>query len=220
MIREILKLLNRDNLQVQALSECYEMLDMCHTMVRASVESLRHSDSAEVDVDIYQMDRRLNSFERDVRRKVMTHLALGNTADIAAGLTLVSIVIDLERIGDYTKNIYDLAVDHPTRLSAGDHEKALEAIERTALENFDRTVKAFKQGDIEESRKLMTEYKLDISKQCRELERELVAGNTTLSISDGVGLALYLRFLKRISAHSRNLISSLVNPVDRIGYGE
>ncbi len=77
-----------------------------------------------------------------------------------------------------------------------------------------------KQGDIEESRKLMTEYKLDISKQCRELERELVAGNTTLSISDGVGLALYLRFLKRISAHSRNLISSLVNPVDRIGYAE
>ena len=220
MIREILQLLNKDNLQVQALTECYEMLDLCQTMVHASVESLRHSEDASVEVDIYEMDKKLNSFERDVRRKVMTHLSLRRTADISSGLVLVSIVIDLERIGDYTKNIYDLAVDHPTRLSAGDHEKALEAIERTALENFDRTVKAFKQGDIEESRKLMTEYKLDISKQCRELERELVAGNTTLSISDGVGLALYLRFLKRISAHSRNLISSLVNPVDRIGYGE
>ena len=33
-------------------------------------------------------------------------------------------------------------------------------------------------------------------------------------------VALYLRFLKRISAHSRNLISSVVNPFDRIGYRE
>jgi phosphate transport system protein len=209
MLREILKLLNRDNLQVQALSECYEMLDMCHTMVRASVRSLRETDTDEVDVDVYQMDRRLNSFERDVRRKVMTHLSLGNTADIASGLTLVSIVIDLERIGDYTKNIYDLARAHPTRLHAGEHEEVVSAVEQTTLENFDRTVKAFKTGDIDEARKLMVEYKADISKQCAEVEGRLVRGET-----------LFMRFLKRISAHSRNLVSSLVNPVDRIGYEE
>jgi hypothetical protein len=46
MISDILKLLSKDNLQVQALSQCYEMLDMCQTMVKASVESLRHSDTA------------------------------------------------------------------------------------------------------------------------------------------------------------------------------
>jgi len=220
MIRQILKLLNKDNLQVQALSECYEMLDLCHTMVRASVETLRNSDTGEVDVDIYKMDQRLNSFERDVRRKVMTHLSLGNTADIASGLTLVSIVIDLERIGDYTKNIYDLAVNHPGRLTVGEHEAEVKSLERTALENFDRTVIAFKKGDIDESRKLMKDYKVDISSRCRDLERILVSGETTLPVADAVAMALYLRFLKRISAHSRNLISSLVNPVDRIGYSE
>ena len=85
------------------LSECYEMLDLCHTMVKASVKSLRHSETAEVAVDLYEMDKKLNAFERDVRRKVMTHLSLGHTADIGSGLTLVSIVIDMERIGDYTK---------------------------------------------------------------------------------------------------------------------
>jgi len=220
MIRQILKLLSKDNLQVQALSVCYEMLDLCHAMVRASVETLRHSDTGDVDVDIYEMDRRLNSFEQDVRRKVMTHLSLGNTADIASGLTLVSIVIDLERIGDYTKNIYDLAINHPGRLVVGEHAEEVEAIERAALENFDRTVTAFKQGDIDESRKLMKDYKVDISSQCRTLEVLLVSGKTSLDVSAAVGLALYLRFLKRISAHSRNLISSLVNPVDRIGYSE
>ena len=61
---------------------------------------------------------------------------------------------------------------------------------------------------------------MDISKQSRELEQKLVSGNSTLSLSEGVTVALYTRFLKRISAHSRNLISSLVNPFHRIGYPE
>ena len=220
MIREFLKLLSKDNLQVQALAECYEMLDMCQEMVDASVQSLRHSETADIDIDLYEMDRRLNSFERDVRRKVMTHLSMGNTADISSGLALVSVVIDLERIGDYSKNIHDLAVTHPRRLDAGECEEDLTKIEFSALENFRRTVKAFKEGDLDEARKLMTEYKAGISKLVREQEIRLVSGNTSLPAAEAVTVALYGRFLKRISAHSRNLISSIVNPVDRIGYPE
>ncbi len=220
MIRDILKLLSRDNLQVQALSECYEMLDLCHSMFWASVDSLRNRDDATVDVDIYEKDKKLNSFERDVRRKVMTHLSLGHTADISAGLTLVSIVIDLERIGDYTKNIYDLAVNHPGRLHAGGAEEDLKAVESAAMEMFDRAAAAFKKGDIDEARKLMGDYKEDISKQSRRIEESLVRGEIELGLGEAVAVALYTRFLKRIAAHSRNLSSSLVNPFDRIGYPE
>ena len=32
--------------------------------------------------------------------------------------------------------------------------------------------------------------------------------------------ALYIRFLKRISAHLMNIASSVVNPFDRIGFRE
>jgi phosphate transport system protein len=220
MIRDILKLLSKDNLQVQALTECYEMLDLCHEMFHASVDSLRNRDDATVDVDIYQKDKKLNSFERDVRRKVMTHLSLGHTADISSGLTLVSIVIDLERIGDYTKNIYDLAVQHPGRLNGGEVEEDLKAVESAAMEMFDRANKAFREGDVDEARRLMGGYKQDISKQSRRLEETLIAGKASLATGEAVAVALYTRFLKRIAAHSRNLISSLVNPFDRIGYPE
>ncbi len=133
---------------------------------------------------------------------------------------MVSIVIDLERIGDYTKNIYDLAKAHPKRLDAGEHEDVVSAVEATTLGNFDRTVKAFKAGDIDEARKLMLEYKVDICKQCAEVEARLVRCDTSLQAAEAVSVALYMRFLKRVSAHSRNLVSSLVNPVDRIGYEE
>ena len=220
MIREFLNLLRKDNLLVQAVRECEEMLDLCHAMVTASVESLRHRDDAAIDIDVYGMDKRLNAFERDVRRKVMTHLSLGNTADISSGLVLVSIVVDIERIGDYSKNIYDLARHHPSRLHAGELEEELAAIEREALTNFDRTVRAFKESDRSEASSLMQGYKADISSRCKDIEAKLVAGKIALSPGDAVAVALYVRFLKRISAHSRNLISSLVNPFHRLGYRE
>ncbi len=220
MFKEIFKLLGRDSLQKQALHECYEMVDICRSMVLASVESLRKRDDASVDINIYEMDKKLNAFERGVRRKVMTHLSLGHTADINSGLGLVSVVIDLERIGDYSKNIYDLAVNHPERLDAGPAEEALKTIEAKAFENFSSAVADFKSGDPDEARRLMASYKEDVSARCSELTKQIVRGMVDLPAPEASTLVLYLRFLKRISAHSRNLISSLVNPFDRIGYPE
>ena len=66
----------------------------------------------------------------------------------------------------------------------------------------------------------MKDNKEDISQRCREIESKIVSGETSLPTVEAVTVALYLRFLKRISAHSRNLISSVVNPFDRIGYPE
>ena len=220
MWREILKLLGKSNLQKQALQECHEMLDICAEMVRASVDSLRHRDDASIDIDIYAMDLKLNAFERDVRRKVMTHLSLGHTADIASGLVLVSVVIDIERIGDYSKNIYDLARRHPSRLHGGPVEARLAAIETEVLKQFPQTVQTFRTGNVEDARRLMQSYKKDISREVSALETAIVSGEVDVPAHDAAALVLYARFLKRISAHSRNLVSSLVNPFDRIGYPE
>ncbi len=66
----------------------------------------------------------------------------------------------------------------------------------------------------------MGDYKEDISKQSRRIEESLVRGEVELGLGEAVAVALYTRFLKRIAAHSRNLISSLVNPFHRIGYPE
>lgn len=220
MFKEILNLLRRDNLLGQALEECHEMLGLCDTMVHSAIDSLRNLDTAYPDVDVHKLDKKLNSFERDVRRKIVTHLALGNRADTSSGLALISIVIDIERIGDYSKNIVDLARSHSARLHAGEFETQVVAIEQATLGLFSRTIVSFRSGDVEEARTIMKAYKTDVSARWAEVEKRLVAGDTALSVSDAVTLALYGRFLKRITAHSRNLVSSIVNPVDRIGYKE
>ena len=116
MFKQIFEMFKSDSLYEQALSECHEMLEIDREMFNESINALRTSDSAEIPIDIYAMDKKINSFERDVRRKVMTHLAISGSQDLGSGLILTSVVIDIERIGDYTKNIYDLAVSYPQKL--------------------------------------------------------------------------------------------------------
>ena len=221
MFKQIFEIFKSDSLYEQALSECHEMLDIDLQMFKASIKSLRESDTAEINIDIYAMDKKINEFERDVRRKVMTHLAVGGKEDLGSGLVLVSVVIDIERIGDYTKNIYDLAVNHPKKLNGGSIENRLKEIETISYDLFEESIDAFKNQNIEKARDLMGQYKENISSQCDAITNDIILGRIDdLNSSNSTAVGLYARYLKRVSAHSRNLISSIVNPFERIGYPE
>ena len=221
MFKQIFELFKSDSLYEQALVECHEMLEIDRKMFNASIKSLRESDTAEIPIDIYAMDKKINEFERDVRRKIMTHLAIGGKNDIGSGLVLVSVVIDIERIGDYTKNIYDLAVNHPEKLNGGSLEDRLAGIEKISFKLFEDTIEAFKNQDIEKARSLMGLYKKNISSQSDNITKEIIMGKVDdLNVGSASAVGLYSRYLKRVAAHSRNLISSVVNPFERIGYPE
>ena len=222
MWKNLITMFRKDNLYLQALDEAHTMLDIDWKMFQASVKSLRESDTGEIDVDIYAEDKQINAYERDVRKKVMTHLAIaGGGADLASGLVLVSVAIDIERIGDYTKNIYDLARKHPRKLHGGSLEPQLKEAEALTTHIFKEMIEAFKTSDEEKARVIMAEYKQELAALCDSITDAIVTGNTTdLSPHDATAVALYARFLKRIAAHSRNIISSVVNPFPRIGYKE
>ena len=221
MFKQIFELFKSDSLYEQALQECHEMLEIDRQMFNESINTLRNSDTADIPIDIYAMDRKINRFERDVRRKVMTHLAVGGKDDLGSGLILVSVVIDIERIGDYTKNIYDLAVQHPKKLSGGEYEQELSNIESATKEFLNNAIDAFKTQDIDKARQLMLNYKTDIASVSTEIVDGIVSGkNQSFSSEEAGSLCLYARYLKRIAAHSRNLVSSIVNPFERIGYPE
>tara|TARA_B100001750_G_C15256856_1_gene470650 strand:- start:30 stop:695 length:666 start_codon:yes stop_codon:yes gene_type:complete len=221
MFKQIFEIFKSDSLYEQALNECHDMLDIVKDMFNASVDTLRNSDTAEIPIDIYAMDKKINEFERDVRRKVMTHLVVSGKDDLGSGLILVSVVIDIERMGDYTKNIYDLAVEHPKRLLGNEYEEKLSNIESSTKKFLNETIDVFKNQDIDKARKLMKEYKKDISSTSSDIVNSIVSGkNNNLSSEQSASLVLYARYLKRIAAHSRNLISSIVNPFERIGYPE
>jgi len=202
--------------------ECYdatvEMLRADYDMFAESVRSLRHSDSAELQFDIYAADKKINKFEREIRRKVLAQLAIAHPVDMAPGLILISVVGDVERIGDYTKNIAELARSHPERLHGYKFEDKLTEVEQKITERFKEVTQAFSKSDEELAAKLMQEHR-EISTWCDEAVHQLITGPTEgLFVGHAIVLALYIRFLKRISAHLTNIVSSVVNPFPRIGY--
>ena len=54
MFKQIFELFKSDSLQEQALTECYEMLEIVREMYNESVKTLRHSDTTEIPIDIYK----------------------------------------------------------------------------------------------------------------------------------------------------------------------
>lgn len=219
MFKELIKIWKKKDLSSQTLDESLEALRLDYKMYRAAVESLRTSDDGGVKIDIYKTDKQINESERAIRKKVLEHLLILDKADVVAGLTLASIVIDIERIGDYTKNIADLALLHKKRLHGGKHEEVLTRIEKRINEFFQLTIDAFPTTDANKARSVIQNYQ-EVSRDCTVTTQALIRGDGKFSVSDAVSLGLYLRYLKRIGAHLHNICTSIVNPFHQIGYDE
>lgn len=220
MFKTLTSMFQKENLIEQALNECHEMLALDWEMFQESTKALRETETAPPVLDIPDADKRVNKYERDVRRKVITHLSVTGD-DVTAGLVVVSVVIDIERIGDYTKNIYELARTHAAKLDAGNLEDQLASVEKRITDLFQRTAKTFKDGDEEGARSIMSEYKEGLASDCDAIIDTIVAGKTDdLSAGEAASVALYARYLKRIGSHLRTIVTSVVNPFPRIGYKE
>ena len=89
--------------------ELMEMLSatewMFETIGRIFFENVPPED---VSNDLYARDIRVNKTERRIRRQIVEHLAIRPGGDVPACLVLMSLVKDVERIGDYCKNLYEV----------------------------------------------------------------------------------------------------------------
>ena len=143
------------------------MLAIDERMFKEAIHVLRESDDAVVNPEIKKLDTQVNKYERDVRRKVMTHCTVVGIRDLPAGMVLVSIVIDIERIGDYCKNILDLASAHPKRLFVPEYEDVLVEVESGIKQGFEEAVSILRQHDEEKARQAMRDYRRSCLRRLR-----------------------------------------------------
>jgi len=202
----------------RAYRRSFIMLDLTREMFTKSRESLRNREDAEVDINVRDRDQEVNSYEREVRRNVFNHLVVSGTEMLPSGLALISIIIDIERIGDYAKNMVELALEHPGKLHGGVLEEKLTQIEEAVEDHFIQTRKCFEAGDGEMALKLLEKYSW-VNQACDDCLIVLIREeDANIKPGDAVALALYSRQLKRINSHLRNITTSVVNPFDRIGF--
>lgn len=218
MFRKWLAIFKKDTLMDQAYNQSFEMLDITSEMFQKARESLRFREDAEVDLNVREMDLKVNKYEREVRRMVFKHLVVSGAETLPSGLALISIIIDIERLGDYAKNMVDLAVKHPGKLSGRKFEQDLCRIESAVADNFVKTKKCFQNGMSEPARELLKEYNW-VNPTCDKFLYDLInEKDKEIGPGDAIALSLYTRWLKRINSHLRNITTSVVNPFDRIGF--
>ncbi|HOD65766.1 MAG TPA: PhoU domain-containing protein [candidate division Zixibacteria bacterium] len=218
MFRRLRELFGSEDLLQAAFATTLTMLEMDLRMFEASSAALRRSDSAELPFDVRQEDRRINKYEREVRRNVLTHLSVAGTQNIVPGLVLVSIVIDVERIGDYTKNIAELAQLHPGRLEGGPYEGEVAEIESQVNRIFPLVLRVLREQEAELARNIMAREDRT-GKMAEAIVQSLISEKGRgLPVAEAVSLALYARYLKRINAHLTNIASAVGNPFPRLGF--
>ena len=218
MFKKWLAIFKKDSLIDRAYLRSFKMLDITLSMYIEAKESLRHREDSEIDLKVKETDKEVNSYEREVRRMVMKHLSVTGTANLPQGFILVSIIIDIERIGDYTKNMVELALDHPGKLHGGEFEDEVIRIEEALEDNFNLTNQCFKEGNESIALELLSKYAW-VNDASDEIVEALVSKKDRgIKPGDSAALALYTRWLKRINSHLRNLTTSVVNPFDRIGF--
>ncbi len=206
----------------RSFDESAQMLATTEKMFNEMTSLLRDSDNADSAIDVYAEDKTVNAGERDIRRKVLTHLTvMGNQSDINAAFVLITIIHDMERIGDYCKNIYELAQKHPEKLHFTEADPKVKTVESIISKTFASFNQNFQDTSKEKSRDMMHDL-ADAKKTADDIIDDFLEG-TYGKDSDTktvVTKVMYLRFLKRIAAHLNNIATSFVNPFDRIGFEE
>ena len=218
MLKEIFDLFRKDNPLQQAFERSREMLRHDREMFDEAVLSLRQRDDARIAIDVYAKDQMINAYEREVRRKVFTHLTVAGEKDLNAGLVLISVIGDIERIGDYAKNIVELAVHHPQKLHCGAFESEVVKMETAVKTMFQLLLESLPDNDEAKAREVMSEHWWISRKADAMVNAMLQPSAPEVAVREAVATALYVRYLKRVSAHLKNVASSVVNPFDRIGY--
>jgi len=213
MFKKFIEFWKTSDLLSVAYADTEKMLrtarDMFEYSMRVMIEKEKEKE------DIYKKDRELNELQVEVRRKVLEHLALNPAQDITPALTLITIVKDIERIGDYSKNVIELAHRYPDPLKGGYIEE-IKAMERRVQENFRKTIESFIEGNREKGREVMESHAV-IARECEEMIDKIME-DETLSAKLAVIYVLLIRYLKRVSAHVKNVASSVVNPFPKVDY--
>jgi phosphate uptake regulator len=168
--------------------------------------------AADVVDDVRRTDLRVNEGQREIRRELVLHASVLGGIDIPAAFVYMSIVKDVERIGDYAKNLVDVAADGGPLLDEGGDGQAL--LVRVG-ELLDHAAATFGDRDVVRAEKLLTEAD-ELQAAFDTSVSNLVSG--TEQGPDAVAKALTYRYLKRIVAHLMNLLSSVVLPVDRLDH--
>jgi phosphate transport system protein len=164
---------------------------------------------------IYEQDIEINKLERTIRKNMVTLLAGSSAMDHAHFLVLMSVAKDVERIGDYAKNLLEASAFHPKPLPDDENVKELADIWKLVERMLEEVAQTVQRSDVTRAQELNARGRATIQR-CDGLVERIAQSDYPASVA--VKLALGTRYYKRICGHMLNLLSSVIMPLHKLDY--
>ena len=217
MLQELLSIFRGDDPLSKVADNFALMFNLTREMTYSAGQIFFGEDHTEDAQDkVHKTDAEVNELERTIRRALMTHLAIpGNSSDAPYSLMLMSLVKDVERLGDYAKNLSEIVEIGPKVFPESEELSELMMIRRRvelAYQACANVVLSSRQGEA-----------IELIRQGRETARKcdgLIAtiGKSNHDASTTTAFILGTRYYKRINAHVLNVLSSVVMSLDKVDY--
>lgn len=199
-------------------AEFGQMLDAGRHVFDASANALLGGTDLEViRQDLFATDKRINEAEQRIRQELVVHATVHGANSFPACLILMSVVKDAERIGDYAKNLFDLAALMPS-LHAGKMKDDLISQKDNVSRLLAECREAFDRQDVDAASKLIDEAKTledHFDKQITEVVQGKANGGDARA-----AFVLAYRYFKRVTSHTKNVATSIVQPIHKIDYAD
>ena len=220
IFNDIVSIWRSEDLLSQAWDESREMLEFSEDMFSSAVKYLRRGVKIKKLKKLKKEDKKINEFQQNVRKKVVTHFSVSKNIDnLPNGLVLLNMVIDVERLGDYTKNILDMAIYYPEALVSEELLPELNTLENEVRLRFQKTCESIGRQDI-----VLAEHLLKTHQESLAIDSDNILHNCISCKIDfennkqATVVPLCARYLKRIGSHLKNISTTMINPYEYIGY--
>ena len=217
MLREMLALFRSNEPIAEMGNNFSHMLHITRELTNAAgVYFFEQPPTPDDRTSIYKQDIAINKLERQIRKQVIAHLTLGDgQRDAPYCLLLMSIVKDVERLGDYAKNVTDIYDDGGGPIPEDENGAELRELRAVVEETFGAVIHVFGRSD--------TQTALDLMKKGREVTRRCDSLVTRVARSEydaatTTTMVLGTRYYKRIESHLLNVLSGVVMPLHKLDY--
>ncbi len=165
--------------------------------------------------DLYNTDKAINELHREVRREMIIHSAVNSrNLDIPLLLSYMTMSKDIERIGDYCKNLFEIAETGNSFAKGDDLDTYME------LKNDIGKLIVYLQSclNLDDESKVQDLITLGSSLN-NDLDEKITALlEDKEKIQHPVATTLFYRYLKRIVSHIVNAATVIIMPTDQIDY--
>ena len=190
-----------------------QMYRKVKTMHELALDILRSGDK-EKALQLIYMDDFVNHLEEEINDQAQTVLALLSpvATDLRKVIAGIKIASDLERIGDYAKNIADYVIKKGPAEPPFVGEQA-EAIGRLFLEMLDAAMDAYQKEDVAQAYQIPRQDE-QINDQFAELSGQIeTAVMQGMQMEHGGPLVAMLRNFERAGDHTKNICEHLIYQV-------